>query len=1378
MASATKKTSRLTGLKLALGLCLWALAGSVWGMACDAVFTNGVQSHDSGGSVTLQFQSEVSGGSEVIDTVSLSTEGGVTCGGTTCVASGSPAAVSAPTFVTGNGSDGDVNAAGPPGNTTTVNEGDYGSINVVQRRRVNFGTSGGTYLMESLSSNFQSEIGFRSGDYWIDGDLTIGQETELELLGSGPVRIFVNGDVSFGFQAFTSGFSADQLLIFATGSISLQNEVELQGFLYAGGQFQANFQSEITGAVSGANVTLANEVEVGYAGGVLDQVDFEPFCGDTDGLSATLVSYWAMDESQWSGTSGEVIDASGNGNNGTAQGDANTALTDPAIPGDPGTCGYGQFDGDGDFVQVPNLSDTLNATASLAFWIKTTQTGDNTGWRAPGVAGIEEAGGTDDIFWGWLDASGRIGVSVANDFNTKSTVAINDGSWHHVVLTRDHQAGEYQIFIDGNLNNSGAIISGVIGNGYSSIGRIEDTAGTHEALDGQLDEVRVYEGILSAEDVVAIRDEVHPCSSALCPVGTPSSGLLGDYFDNRDLAGDPVTQRVDGPIDFQWAGGSPGVSGVGNDEFSVRWRGRLNITQGGNYRFQTRSDDGVRLWVNGNQVIDNWTLHAATNDTSAPVFLEAGQAYDIRLEYFENFGQSEIRLRWDPPGGNNNFTAIPAGPLPTTGAGLYHCPGNTVVSYSLSHSATGITCEAEPVVITALDGNGDPVAPEAGTEIVLGTAPAADPGWEGGNSFVFSGSETSVTKFLRQTSPASLDLSVTDGNASGSSGPIVFDDVGLRFYASRGNEPLFNQIAAVSDPEPVLRTVRTDDETGACLARVANETRPVGLGFECLDPSSCIAGQTLSLNGTAVSPNNAGDPPSYTSVNLAFGSNGYADIPLNYSDVGQVRLLGRIDLPEENEQPPITLTGTSNPFVVKPYTLEVVLVEDSSGNPNPGSVGTDPGFVVSGGTFSLVLEARNADDNATPNFGNEASPEETRVELANLDYPAGGDLGNLGSANSFSPIGSGQARNDSLTWDNVGTITLNPRLDDDDYLGAGDLAAISPSGRIGRFFPNDYALASSSTTEACDAFSYMGQPAIGLNYTLNARNLLGGIVSNYDNTALTYEGTAEPVYLAEDSDSGNGNENNGNAMTFSERVQVADFEWSAGSLNVSDAGAQFLRAVDMSGSTRPDGPWLATQWGLQVNDTLDNRPLANLDMNPATSGDCTAAGDCIAAELGSPLDLRFGRLRLDDAFGPEVIELPVPFFTEYWDGSEYRRNHQDSCTLIPREAIIYPNGDLVDDDNRTVTLGSGETTGQYADLPPAPAGVGFTSSDADHSFSAPGAGNTGGFQVQIDLTNRSWLRYDWNQDGDFSDLMLPPANIGFGSYRGHDRVIYWREILQ
>jgi MSHA biogenesis protein MshQ len=158
---------------------------------------------------------------------------------------------------------------------------------------------------------------------------------------------------------------------------------------------------------------------------------------------ADLLLYHQMDEAAWDGTTGEVGDSSGAGRDGTARNGAQTANTSSAIGGDPGTCGYGTFDGSDDYVSVGNLSNILNGTATLAFWVRTTQTGTDTGWQAPGIAGVEEQGGSDDIFWGWIDASGRIGISAGNDYETeqKSSTAINDGTWHHVALTRDAATG-------------------------------------------------------------------------------------------------------------------------------------------------------------------------------------------------------------------------------------------------------------------------------------------------------------------------------------------------------------------------------------------------------------------------------------------------------------------------------------------------------------------------------------------------------------------------------------------------------------------------------------------------------------------------------------------------------------------------------------------------------------------------------------------------------------------------------------------------------------------------------------------------------------------------------------------------------------------------
>jgi hypothetical protein len=228
-----------------------------------------------------------------------------------------------------------------------------------------------------------------------------------------------------------------------------------------------------------------------------------------------LQASYQMDEAAWNGTADEVQDASGNGRHGTAAGGADTDDTSRAIPGDPGTCGYGQFDGTDDYVQVPNLSDVLNGTASLAFWIRTTQTGSDTAWQAPGVTGVELSGGADDIFWGWLDANGNIGISVGDDYSTKSTAPINSGTWRHVVLTRDHTAGEFNIYIDGNLNTSGPIAGGIIGTGFASIGRIEDTAGSPEYFDGDLDEVRIYDTVLTETQAATVMNQTHPCGPSI-----------------------------------------------------------------------------------------------------------------------------------------------------------------------------------------------------------------------------------------------------------------------------------------------------------------------------------------------------------------------------------------------------------------------------------------------------------------------------------------------------------------------------------------------------------------------------------------------------------------------------------------------------------------------------------------------------------------------------------------------------------------------------------------------------------------------------------------------------------------------------------------------
>ena len=88
----------------------------------------------------------------------------------------------------------------------------------------------------------------------------------------------------------------------------------------------------------------------------------------------------------------------------------------------------------------------------------------------------------------------------------------------------------------------------------------------------------------------------------------------------------------------------------------------------GAYTFATESDDGVRLWINNQQVINNWTDHGATTNTSAPITLTAGVSYDVRLEFYDRTGGAIIRLLWSYPG--QSQVIIPQSALFPPGANL------------------------------------------------------------------------------------------------------------------------------------------------------------------------------------------------------------------------------------------------------------------------------------------------------------------------------------------------------------------------------------------------------------------------------------------------------------------------------------------------------------------------------------------------------------------------------------------------------------------------------------------------------------------------------------------------------------------------------------
>jgi len=144
--------------------------------------------------------------------------------------------------------------------------------------------------------------------------------------------------------------------------------------------------------------------------------------------------------------------------------------------------------------------------------------------------------------------------------------------------------------------------------------------------------------VLYAVDLPPL-DEVFESSEFVTTPGG-ESGLKGEYFSNEGLKGTPALVRIDKHVHFDWGEGSF-AAGEPVDHFAIRWTGYFVPKESGDYKFYTSADDGVRLYVGDEMAIDDWLPHSQTLDIAAR-HLEAGQAYKIRLEYFESVGSAIV----------------------------------------------------------------------------------------------------------------------------------------------------------------------------------------------------------------------------------------------------------------------------------------------------------------------------------------------------------------------------------------------------------------------------------------------------------------------------------------------------------------------------------------------------------------------------------------------------------------------------------------------------------------------------------------------------------------------------------------------------------------
>jgi hypothetical protein len=161
------------------------------------------------------------------------------------------------------------------------------------------------------------------------------------------------------------------------------------------------------------------------------------------------------------------------------------------------------------------------------------------------------------------------------------------------------------------------------------------------------------------------------------------TGLRGNYFTAHAatntsayaFSGIPTLSRIDPTVDFNFGNGSPDPS-ISSDFFTVRWSGQVRALDTDTYSFYTRTDDGARLWVNNQLLVNSW-INQGPTEHSGTIALTANQQYPVTMEYYENAVGAVAQLSWSGAGGGVAKGIIPMSQLYPASAGA---PSQTLVT--------------------------------------------------------------------------------------------------------------------------------------------------------------------------------------------------------------------------------------------------------------------------------------------------------------------------------------------------------------------------------------------------------------------------------------------------------------------------------------------------------------------------------------------------------------------------------------------------------------------------------------------------------------------------------------------------------------------------
>lgn len=385
---------------------------------------------------------------------------------------------------------------------------------------------------------------------------------------------------------------------------------------------------------------------------------------------------------------------------------------------------------------------------------------------------------------------------------------------------------------------------------------------------------------------------------------------------------------------------------------------------------------------------------------------------------------------------------------------------------------------------------------------------------------------------------------------------------------------------------------------------------------------------------------------------------------------------------------------SSDDFAVRPASFTL-----TSSNANADSAGSSfsaTPIIKTGTNFSLSASTNVVGYDGTPAI------DSTKVGAHTGAIQAGSVGGNFSAASAS----TGNASGSTFTYSEVGYFNLNTNGVYDSTFTAidsanGDCNAgfnasgsknacsfgnTSASNYFGRFIPDHFAITPGTTTAACSsgAFSYFGQDGFSTAFTLNAQN-------SANTTTKNYTGSFAKLGLS---------------------------TW---------ANYNFTAAILPSGSvlsasaTIPSGTWSNGSASISAKHQI-SRPTAatapssiTVSASPVDSDGVTMSSTAVATASS----FKYGRLFMPNTYGSELLQLAVPIEAQYWNGTAYQRNQQDSCSVIP-----------------TGSIAMGNYKNNLAACETALSGAGTMSSGkVTATLSKPGSGNNGSVDLTVNISS-------------------------------------------